>query len=158
MQLLFRLAPAERSVRLSPHSAQKSMLFATVVFHPLAGWCHDRQCKQPAFCACFEPQSSHVSASSRLTSSLGSWPPFWEKSGSRSVSMALSCLLNGMPPNRATNGFFPLARSTTTCQQRNVPYGVSVVARYFSDRAFKLFRCFRANVLNSEACMTQCSL
>ena len=93
----------------------------------------------------------------RWSRRISSLPRAGSRTGGRSVRTAFFCRLSGIPPNVATSGLRPSARSTRTCMHLRGPCGVSIVAAclraiFETDEPF-----FQASVLSSEVDVSQCS-
>src|SRR5260370_33971335 len=100
------------------------------------------------------PQPSHVSASSRLISSLlvGGL-----RSGGRSWIWVFRSRLSGIPPNRATSGFLP-SRSTMISRHFRGPCASLTVFLYLARILATLVLCLFASAFSNERLITVLSL
>ena len=108
------------------------------------------------WCTCTsrcEPHSSHLSAKSRLISSLRSG--HLVLIGFRSLSIAFCRRRSGIPPKYAVSGGLPSPRSTVTLRHLYLPSGSSRVCLYFLAIVATLVLCLWASVFSSDACMVQ---
>src|SRR5712692_8875447 len=100
------------------------------------------------------PQTSHVSASNRLMSSLldGGF-----RVAGRSCIWVFRSRLSGIPPNRAISGFLP-SLSTVISRHFRGPWGSLTVFWYLARIRATLVLCLFARVLSNESLITVLTL